>query len=194
MTPSLAVGVLAQHISDTLEGQGNLTPTMEVHIAKRVDEIWQDCPPHIADFVPDGIIITTKQDSVKHPSRVIVSEFARSYTIKEDELLSVGAAKRNQYQALVQFPHPQYPQHCVSCLSYILSTLGVLPQDQWIQNCKSIGYTPSQITKFQMAGFLECVMAGHQLNNTALAQFEALRATGEPGLCRPSKFPCTGIG
>eukprot|EP00961_Rhodomonas_salina_P012245 164830-Rhodomonas_salina.1 len=124
---------------------------MEVHIAKRVDEIWPDCPPDITDFVPDSIIITTKQDSAKHPSRVIVFEFARSYTIEEDELLSVGAAKHNQYQALVQFLQPLYPQHAVSCLSYIMSTLGVLPQDKWIQNCESIGYTPSQITKFQMA-------------------------------------------
>eukprot|EP00961_Rhodomonas_salina_P036616 492033-Rhodomonas_salina.1 len=62
---------------------------------KAVDEIWPDCPPDIADFVPDCIIVATKQDSAKHPSRVIVFEFARSYTIEEDELLSVGAAKRN---------------------------------------------------------------------------------------------------
>eukprot|EP00961_Rhodomonas_salina_P050717 680974-Rhodomonas_salina.12 len=122
--------VLVQHISNTLpvEGQGNLPPTimMEVSIAKWVDEIWPDCQPDIADFVPDGIIITTKQDSanLKHPSRVIVTvfEFAGSYTIEEDhhdELLSVGAAKRNQYQALVQFLLPRYPRHAVSCLSYI---------------------------------------------------------------------------
>eukprot|EP00961_Rhodomonas_salina_P209558 2829273-Rhodomonas_salina.1 len=68
---------------------------MEVHIAKRVDEVWPECPADIADFVPDGIIITTKQDSAKHPSRVVILEFARSYTIEEDELASVGAAKRN---------------------------------------------------------------------------------------------------
>eukprot|EP00961_Rhodomonas_salina_P138253 1859820-Rhodomonas_salina.1 len=54
--------VLVQHISDTLEGQGSLPPAMEVHTAKLVDEIWPECPPDIADFVPDGIIITTKQD------------------------------------------------------------------------------------------------------------------------------------
>eukprot|EP00961_Rhodomonas_salina_P171975 2318920-Rhodomonas_salina.1 len=73
---------------------------MEVHVAKRTDEIWLDCPTDIADFVPDCIIITTKQDVVKHPSCIIVFEFACSYTIEEDELLSLGAAKRNQYQAL----------------------------------------------------------------------------------------------
>eukprot|EP00961_Rhodomonas_salina_P102107 1373331-Rhodomonas_salina.1 len=60
--------ILTQHISDTLEGQGKLPPTMEVHIAMQVDEIWPDCPPDITDFVPDCIIITTKQDSRKHPS------------------------------------------------------------------------------------------------------------------------------
>lgn len=163
-------------------------------IAKRVDEIWPDCPPSIADFVQDGIIISTKQAAGKHPSRVIVFEFARSYTIEEDELLSVGASKRNQYQALVQYLRPLYSRHEVSCLSLILSTLCVLPQDKWIQNCESIGYTPSQIVKFQMAGVRECVMAGHRLNNTARAQYEALRATGEPGLRRPSGFPRTGIG
>eukprot|EP00961_Rhodomonas_salina_P192832 2602081-Rhodomonas_salina.1 len=54
---------------------------------------------------------------------------------------------------------------------------------------ESIGYTSSQIIKFQMAGVRECVMAGHQLNNTARAHFEALR-----GLRRPSGFPRTGIG
>eukprot|EP00961_Rhodomonas_salina_P197014 2658933-Rhodomonas_salina.1 len=151
--------VLVRHISDTLEGQGNLPPAMEVHIAKRADEIWPECPPDIADFVPDGIIITTTQDSAKHPSRVIVFEFARSYTIEEDELVSVGAAKRNQYQAFVQCLRPLYPRHA---------------------NCESIGYTASQINKVQMAGIRECVMAGHRLNNTAPAQFEALRATGEP--------------
>eukprot|EP00961_Rhodomonas_salina_P010433 139759-Rhodomonas_salina.1 len=121
-------------------------------------------------------------------------EFARSYTIEEDELLTVGAAKRNQYQSLVQFLLPLFPLHTVCCLSYILSMLGVLPQDKWIQNCESIGYTAPQIVKFQMAGVLECVMAAHQLNNTARAQFEALRATGEQGLRRPSGFQRTGIG
>lgn len=52
--------VLIQHISDTMEGQGSLPPMMEMHIAKRVDEVWPDCPVSITDFVPDGIIITTK--------------------------------------------------------------------------------------------------------------------------------------
>eukprot|EP00961_Rhodomonas_salina_P055984 751678-Rhodomonas_salina.1 len=75
-----------------------------------------------------------------------------------------------------------------------MSTLGVLPQDQWIQSCESIGYTAPQIVKFQMVGVRECVMAGHQLNNTAQSQLEALRATGEQGLCLPSGFPLTGIG
>eukprot|EP00961_Rhodomonas_salina_P163314 2199588-Rhodomonas_salina.1 len=93
-----------------MEGQGPLPPTVEVHVAKRVDEVWPDCPAEIADFVPDGIIITIKQTAGKHPSRVIVFEFAHSYTIEEDELLSVGAAKRNQYQSLVQFLRPRYPR------------------------------------------------------------------------------------
>eukprot|EP00961_Rhodomonas_salina_P014076 188704-Rhodomonas_salina.1 len=59
--------VLIQHLSDTMEGQGPLPPTVEVHVAKRVDEVWPDCPAEIADFVPDGIIITTKQAAGKHP-------------------------------------------------------------------------------------------------------------------------------
>eukprot|EP00961_Rhodomonas_salina_P202292 2728264-Rhodomonas_salina.1 len=61
--------VLIRHLGDTVEGQGPLPPSMEVHVAKRVDEIWPDCPAMIADFVPDGIIISTKQDAGKHPSR-----------------------------------------------------------------------------------------------------------------------------
>eukprot|EP00961_Rhodomonas_salina_P263467 3560636-Rhodomonas_salina.1 len=60
---------LIQHLSNTLEGQGSLPPAMEVHIAKRVDEIWPDCPAELADFVPDGVIVTNKQDAGKHPSR-----------------------------------------------------------------------------------------------------------------------------
>eukprot|EP00961_Rhodomonas_salina_P122478 1649604-Rhodomonas_salina.3 len=108
---------------------------MEVHIVKQVDEIWPDCLAELADFVPDGVIVTNKQDAGKHPSCVIVFQFARSYTIEEDELLSVGAWKWNQYQSLIQFLLPSYPRHEVCCLSFILSTLGVLPQDKWIQNC-----------------------------------------------------------
>eukprot|EP00961_Rhodomonas_salina_P019009 256197-Rhodomonas_salina.1 len=139
--------VLIQHLGETLEHQGPLPPSMKIHIAKRVDGIWQDCPADIADFVLDGVIITTKQDGGKHPSRVIVFEFAHSYTvtIKEDELITVGAAKRNQYQSLVQYLLPLFLQHTVCCLSYILSTLGVLPQDMWTKNCESVGYTAPQI-------------------------------------------------
>eukprot|EP00961_Rhodomonas_salina_P266813 3605418-Rhodomonas_salina.1 len=33
-----------------MEGQGPLPPTVEVHVAKRVDEVWPDCPAEIADF------------------------------------------------------------------------------------------------------------------------------------------------
>ena len=186
--------VLIQHLTDTLASQGPLPLTMEVYVAKRVDAIWPDCPKGIADFAPDGIIISDRQGAGKQPPRVIVFEFARSYTIEEDELLSVGAAKRNQYQSLVQYLRPQYPGHKVCCLSYIMSTLGIFPQHQWVQNCESIGYTAPQIVKFQMTGIRECIMAGHQLNNTARSQFEALRATGEPGLRRPSGFPRTGTG
>eukprot|EP00961_Rhodomonas_salina_P123991 1670994-Rhodomonas_salina.1 len=46
--------VLIQHLGETLEHQGPLPPSMEIHVAKRVDEIWPDCPADIADFVPDG--------------------------------------------------------------------------------------------------------------------------------------------
>eukprot|EP00961_Rhodomonas_salina_P192833 2602081-Rhodomonas_salina.2 len=102
MMLSLLLSVLIQHLSDTLEGQGSLPPGMEVHIAKRADEIWPDCPAELADFVPDGVIVTNKQDA-GNPSRVILFELAQSYTIEEDELLSVGAAKQNQYQSLIQF-------------------------------------------------------------------------------------------
>eukprot|EP00961_Rhodomonas_salina_P269967 3647184-Rhodomonas_salina.1 len=67
--------VLIQHLGETLEHQGPLPQSMEIHIATLVDEIWLDCPADIEDFIQDSVIITTKQDGGKHPSRVIVFEF-----------------------------------------------------------------------------------------------------------------------
>eukprot|EP00961_Rhodomonas_salina_P290787 3929369-Rhodomonas_salina.1 len=105
----------------------------------------------LRDFVPDGIIITHAYPTSKAPSRVVIIEFARSYTIEHDEMVTVGAAKRNQYHHLERFLLSQYPDHEVSCQSYIVSVLGVYPQQQWISNCNALKFTSSQTRKLQLA-------------------------------------------
>eukprot|EP00961_Rhodomonas_salina_P066067 887607-Rhodomonas_salina.1 len=65
---------------------------------------------------------TSSREALRGSSRVIVFEFARSYTIEEDELLSVGASKRNQYQARALVQYPGVPT------ALILTTRGQLSQ------------------------------------------------------------------
>eukprot|EP00961_Rhodomonas_salina_P198918 2683053-Rhodomonas_salina.2 len=91
---------LVKSTADVLAYQGHIPPRVEHHLARRVDSLWPDCPTELGDFVPDGIIIimvTHAYPTSRAPSRVVIIEFARSYTVEEDEMLTVtaGAAKRN---------------------------------------------------------------------------------------------------
>eukprot|EP00961_Rhodomonas_salina_P273189 3691263-Rhodomonas_salina.1 len=113
------------------------------------------------------------------------------YTIEHDEMVTTGAAKRNQYHHLERFLRYQYPDHEVHCQSYIISVLGVYPQAAWLANCHTLLFTSAQATQLQIAGVRACVMAGHALNNTACSELEALctgRVDAGPGI------PLTGIG
>eukprot|EP00961_Rhodomonas_salina_P058156 781842-Rhodomonas_salina.3 len=177
--------------AEVLSRQGQVQPRVEKHLAPRVDSLWPDCPPELRDFVPDGIILTYAYPTSREPSRVLIIEFARSYTIKHDEMVTAGAAKHNQYHHLERFLRNQYPGHEVHCQSYIISVLGVYPQAAWLANCHTLRFTPAQATQLQIAGVRACVMAGHALNNTARSRLEALRTGGVdagPGI------PRTGIG
>eukprot|EP00961_Rhodomonas_salina_P060753 815611-Rhodomonas_salina.1 len=84
---------LLHFLTETLLNQGNIPPRVELHIGKRVDAIWSDCPPELRDF------------------RVVIFEFARCYTIELTELETIGAAKRNQYQGLYYFLRSLYADH-----------------------------------------------------------------------------------
>eukprot|EP00961_Rhodomonas_salina_P096149 1292777-Rhodomonas_salina.1 len=86
---------LVKSTADVLAHQGHIPPRVEHHLALRVDSLWPDCPTELGDFVPDGIIITHAYPTSRAPSRVVIIEFARSYTVEEDEMLTAGAAKRN---------------------------------------------------------------------------------------------------
>eukprot|EP00961_Rhodomonas_salina_P110960 1492975-Rhodomonas_salina.2 len=74
------------------------------------------------------------------PSRVVIVEFARCYTIELTELESIGAAKRNQYHQLSLYLQAMYSDHEVNCLSFILSVLGVYPQEKWVSNCEALKF------------------------------------------------------
>eukprot|EP00961_Rhodomonas_salina_P110958 1492974-Rhodomonas_salina.1 len=112
---------LIERIADTLRLQGSLPLLVETHIGERVDAIWPDCPVALGDFVPDGIIISYSHPPSKFPSRVVIVEFARCYTIELTELELIGAAKRNQYHQLSLYLQARYSNHEVNCLSFILS-------------------------------------------------------------------------
>eukprot|EP00961_Rhodomonas_salina_P270461 3654124-Rhodomonas_salina.1 len=90
---------LVKSTVNVLAHQGHIPPRVEHHLARRVDFLWPDCPTELRDFVPDGIILTHAYPTSRAPSRVVIMiiEFARSYTVEEDEILTAGAAKRNQY-------------------------------------------------------------------------------------------------
>eukprot|EP00961_Rhodomonas_salina_P293435 3933760-Rhodomonas_salina.1 len=66
-------------------------------------------------------------------------------------MVTAGAAKRNQYHHLERFLRARYPGHDVSCQSYIISVLGVYPQEKWVENCRALRFTPSQTTQLQIA-------------------------------------------
>eukprot|EP00961_Rhodomonas_salina_P236803 3200606-Rhodomonas_salina.1 len=68
------------------------------------------------------------------PSRVVIIEFAWSYTVEEDEMITAGAAKRNQYAHLTRYLRDRYLEHVVSCQSYIISVLSLYPQSKWVEN------------------------------------------------------------
>lgn len=181
---------------DSLRTQGTLPPTAELHIGKRVDVLWPDCPSGIADFVPDCIIIIDRNPMDVNgrdpaPSRIIIFEFGRCYTIALQELLQVGLDKRAQYQSLQVFLRRRYPDHEVINTSFILSVLRVLPQRKWIETCTALGLSVAQTSNLQKTGLRALVLAGHQLNNTARSRNEALRAVGNHG--EPGR-PRTGIG
>eukprot|EP00961_Rhodomonas_salina_P134644 1811227-Rhodomonas_salina.1 len=144
--------------------------------------ILPDCPDELMDFAPDGGIITYAYPTSRAPSRIVIIEFARCYTIEEDEMLTAGAAKRNQYLHLTRFLQGHCPEYVVSYQSYIISVLGLYPlalaQSKWVENCESLDFTPAQTTKIQLEGVRACVLAGHALNNTARSRTEALRTGG----------------
>eukprot|EP00961_Rhodomonas_salina_P221378 2993163-Rhodomonas_salina.1 len=86
---------LVTSTADVLSRQGHVPPRVEKHLALQVDFLWQDCPSDLWDFVLDGVIITHAYPTSWAPSRVVILEFARSYTIEHDEMVTAGAAKRN---------------------------------------------------------------------------------------------------
>eukprot|EP00961_Rhodomonas_salina_P079253 1065338-Rhodomonas_salina.2 len=94
---------LVRSTANVLERQGHIPPRVEHHLARQVDYLWPDCPLELKGFVPDGIIITHAYPPSRAPSRIVIIEFARSYTIEEEEMLTAGAAKRNQYISRVSF-------------------------------------------------------------------------------------------
>lgn len=188
-------GDIVQYMFEVLKGQGPSPPTAELHLEERVDSIWPDCPAEIADFVPDGIIIIIHgfQDPRREriPSRTIVFEFGRCYTIDLQELIQVGVDKRAQYQGLQRFLRLMYPDREVLNVSLMVSTLGVLPQSKWVEWCTEMGFTAAQTVLIQKIGIRACVMAAHRLNNIVRSRLEQLRAVGNhPGPC----LPRTGIG
>eukprot|EP00961_Rhodomonas_salina_P133724 1799423-Rhodomonas_salina.1 len=163
---------LVKNTVNVLAHQGHIPPLVEYHLARLVDYLWPNCPTELQDFVPDVVIITHAYPTSKAPSQVVIIKFAWSYTVKEDEMLTAGAAKRNQYLHLTSFLHNLYPdsEHVVImiCQSYIISILGLLvyPQSKWVENCESLNFTPAQSTKLQVEGVRACVVVGHALNNT----------------------------
>eukprot|EP00961_Rhodomonas_salina_P092847 1249879-Rhodomonas_salina.1 len=135
MHDSIALALI-DFTAETLQNQGQLPPQLVKHVAERVDVLWPDCPEDLRDFVPDGIIITYASPGSKHPSRVVIIEFAQSYTIESDDMETAAAAKRNQYHCLQLFLENRYPEHQVSNLSYIMSVqrLGLYCQGKWVEH------------------------------------------------------------
>eukprot|EP00961_Rhodomonas_salina_P045977 617254-Rhodomonas_salina.1 len=144
-------------------------PEAVLHLETQVDVVWPDCPADLADFVPDGILIVQHglQDlrRVQVPLRIIIFEFGRCYTIELQELSKVGMDKRAQYQGLQRFLRLLFPDMEVSNLTFILSTLGVLPQSSWIEMCTELGFSEAQTARIQTIGMRACVVAAHRLNN-----------------------------
>eukprot|EP00961_Rhodomonas_salina_P208920 2819283-Rhodomonas_salina.2 len=89
-----------------------------------------------------------------------------------------AALKRNCYQTTRREVERNNPGVEMRLMTFIISILGVLqqPEDSWESQLKGMGMTTNQSQALEEASMLECVMAGHKLNNTFRSRMEAIRA------------------
>ena len=101
---------------------------------------------------------------------------ARSHTVEESDMEEAAALKRNCYQTTRREVERNNPGAETRLMTFIISILGVLPQDSWESQLKGMGMTTNQSQALEEASMRECVMAGHKLNNTFRSRMEAIRA------------------
>jgi hypothetical protein len=156
-----------------------------IHQGKAMDYMWPWCKGEtIGTFVPDGAMIVEPAGIEK--GMVILLEFARGASERRGVLDAKAQQKKNQYGNAILRLRQCYQRDTVELQTYIMGVLTSYNQKDWEKQLKALGLKEAQMREVQYECVLECVMAGHRLNNTRRSRIEGLHAS-EP-------TPPAGIG